>query len=74
MFETTYNYHEEDFSIQGVIQLESNTKRFNTLESLPQIIFMTQSVSESHTIQKRKGPCNPGGCTVLNTEVCMHYN
>lgn len=58
MFETTYNYHEEDFSIQGVIQLESNTKRFNTLESLPQIIFMTQSVSESHTIQKRerKGP------------------
>ena len=54
MFETTYNYHGEDFSVQGIIQLERNRNIFNTLESPPQIIFMTQSVSESHTIQKER--------------------
>ena len=59
MFETTYNYHEEDFSVQGIIQLERNRNVFNTLESPPQIIFMTQSVSVSHTIQKERKERGP---------------
>ena len=59
MFETTYNYHEENFSVQGIIQLKRNTNVFNTLESQPQIIFMTQSVSESHTIQKERRRGDP---------------
>ena len=59
MFETTYNYHEENFSVQGIIQLKRNTNVFNTLESQPQIIFMTQSVSESHTIQKERKERGP---------------
>ena len=59
MFETTYNYHKKDFSVQGIIQLERNRNIFNTLESPPQIIFMTQSVSESHTIQKERKERGP---------------
>ena len=59
MFETTYNYHEENFSVQGIIQLKRNTNVFKTLESQPQIIFMTQSVSESHTIQKERKERGP---------------
>lgn len=60
MFETTYNYHKEDFSIQGVSQKKGTRNAFNTSESPPQIIVTTQSVSESHTIQKEERPATQG--------------
>lgn len=51
---TTFNYHKEDFSIQGVVQSESNTKRFNTLYHCHKLFPWLKSVSELHTIQKRE--------------------
>ena len=60
MFETTYNYHEEDFFNPGCNPVRKEHETFfNTLESPPQIIFMTQSVSESHTIQKERKERGP---------------
>ena len=60
MFETTYNYHEEDFFNPGCNPVRKEHETFfNTLESPPQNIFMTQSVSESHTIQKERKERGP---------------